>query len=151
MMVGGAGMAQAQGSADLLGSLMPDAPDVGLTVATDEDAVGGVVTNNTEDALECDVGAADADLVAQVEQLVADGNSLEDALEEAGFDEGNSDTTVVTADAEDEADWSVEDITVDDEFTAGAFADCDDEGEPVFAYEDGGLLGSLDFGGSLES
>lgn len=149
MMVGGAGIANAQGSADLLGSLMPEAPDVGLTVATGEDAVGGGLTNNTDAALNCEVGAADAELVQQVETLVDGEMSLEDALAEAEFADGNSDTTEFDVVAEGASDWSVDGVTVGEEFTAGAYADCGDEVDPVFAYDSAGPLGSLDIGGSL--
>ena len=153
MMVGGAAVAQAQGS---LGSLMPTA-DVGLTVAVDDEgAVGGTLTNNTEEALTCDVNAADAELIEEVQALVADGNDLADALDEAGF-EGNGGTAEnVEVDAEDAADWAIENPEVDDDFVAGAVADCGEEVDPAFAYESGGLfgsldLGSLDLGGSLDS
>lgn len=162
MMVGGAAVAQAQGSLaqGSLGSLMP-AADVGLTVSVDADTetVEGVVSNSTESALNCEVFVTDADIMEQIQAAVADGDTLAEAESELSEEISaadllgqNATAENVGVDADETADWSA-DYAPTEEVVAGAYADCGEDVDLAFAYEeaDAGLLGSLDFGGSLGS
>lgn len=146
VILGGAGVANAQGSLDsLTGSL--NASDVELTVAGSEDGLAGEITNNTEEPLACDVTVLDAEVMELVESSVAEGDTLADALDgaaESTIDDGADNVAVAAGES---VPWAGSDDSYDAETApdAGAVADCGEE-MIVFAYESSGLLGSLDMG-----
>ena len=160
VVLGGAGIAQAQSldaASAALGSA--DAPEFVLTVEGDEDAVGGEIANNTDAPVTCDITATSADAAGAIEEAFADGSNLGDAIgaaEEylaAGVAGQNAFAGDVVVDALGTETWVGADFedTVygpDEDYLAGAVAQCDDE--VVFAYESDALFGSLDMG-SLQS
>lgn len=147
MILGGAGIANAQEGSlgSLTGSL--DSGPVGLTVAGGEDELAGEITNTTELPLTCDVTALDADVMEDVEAEVNNGAELDAALADAA--EGDIDVTAdaVNVPEGESVEWAGTGV-YDPEVApaAGAVAECG-EGEnavTVFAYESTGILGSLD-------
>lgn len=150
--LGGAGVAQAQ-SLGSLGSSDP-APVV-LTVAGDTEGVGGTVTNNTDEAVTCGVIVSDAQVISAVEDDFGDDVTLEqafaannDALQAANGEGKNAVAGIpvgfeVAAGATEE--WTgIGSYGPEVDFRAGAAVECGDE--VAFAYESGGLFGSLDMG-----
>lgn len=146
--LGGAGVAQAQS----LGSLGSSAPDgVTLTVAGDTEAVGGEITNNTEDGLTCTIAVSDAEVISAIEDSIADGDTYveavaanNDALQEANADGKNALAGGALA-AGETIEWAgAGSYGPDADFRAGAVAVCG--AEIAFAYESGGIFGSLDMG-----
>lgn len=154
VVLGGAGVANAQGSlVSLSGSLDPS--DLELTVSGGEDGVEGEVTNNTEAPLtDCAVYYSDAESMELVESAFGDEDTdLADALEELPEDGINE--SVEVGEVEATASWTGNDDDGYDPETTdalGAVVECaeGDTTVTVFAYEGGGLLGSLDMA-SLES
>ncbi|AWH93136.1 hypothetical protein [Dietzia lutea] len=145
--LGGAGVAQAQ-SLGSLGSSDP-APVV-LTVAGDEDAVGGTISNNTEEAVTCTITVSDAEVMSDIEAVFNEGTTIGEAIDvsadfiAAGFEGKNTVTTVDVA-ANDTEVWAGNaTYNPEADFRAGASAQCGEEG--AFAYEPGGVFGSLSMG-----
>lgn len=151
VVLGGAGIAQAQ-SAGSLGSLgSSDPAPVVLTVEGDKDSVAGTITNNTGEEITCTVAVMDASVIAQIEGLVADGKTVMEAateLDEAvqkSNSEGKNALAGVAVPANDTADWDgVGSYGPAEDYRSGAVAACGDE--VAFAYESTGAFGSLDMG-----
>lgn len=147
--LGGAGVAQAQS----LGSLGSSAPDaVTLTVAGDTEAVGGEITNNTEADLTCLIAVSDAEVISGIEGAVNDGDSYadavaenNDAMQEANGEGKNAQALGLVVPANDSIEWEgIGSYGPAADYRSGAVANCGDE--VAFAYESGGLFGSLDMG-----
>lgn len=152
VVLGGAGIAQAQ-SAGSLGSLgSSDPAPVVLTVEGDKDSVGGTITNNTGEAITCTVAVMDASVIAQIEGLVADGKTvkeasteLDEAVQKSNSEGKNALALGVAVAANDTADWDgVGSYGPAEDYRSGAVATCGDE--VAFAYESTGAFGSLDMG-----
>lgn len=148
VVLGGAGIAQAQSSGSLGSS---DPAPVVLTVSGDTEAVGGEITNNTDGELTCGLAVMDAEVMAELEKLVAGGMSvveasaeLDDKVQESNA-EGKNALGSVTVEAGETTDWEgVGSYGPETDPRSGAVAVCGDE--VAFAYESGGLFGSLDMG-----
>ncbi|MEV8223696.1 hypothetical protein AB0P16_14710 [Dietzia maris] len=146
--LGGAGVAQAQ-SLGSLGSSEPDA--VTLTVAGDMEGVAGEITNNTDGALTCTIGVSNAEVISAIENGIDDETSFDEANDavaterEAANVLGQNALAFATVPAGETVTWSgIGSYGPAEDFRAGAAADCGDE--IAFAYESGGLFGSLDMG-----
>ena len=145
--LGGAGVAQAQS----LGSLGSSAPaGVTLTVAGDTEAVGGEITNNTDGALTCTIGVSNAEVISAIENGIDDETSFDEANAAVAEERaaanllGQNALAVATVPAGETVTWSGAGYGPDEDFRAGAAAKCGDE--VAFAYESGGLFGSLNMG-----
>ena len=150
VVLGGAGVANAQGSLDsLTGSL--SSSDVEVTVAGGEDGVAGEVANNTDVPLaDCTVHYSDADSMELVEAALDGGAAdLAEALESIPDGELNEEVEVGAVEAT--TPWNGnDDDGYDPEETGdlGAVVECGDDDATVtaFGYEGGGPLGSVDMG-----
>lgn len=145
---GGAGVAQAQ-SLGYLGSSDP-APIV-LTVSGDVDGVGGTITNNTEASLTCYVIVSDAKVISAVENDIDGGMTFaeafamnDDAFQAANAEGKNAYSVGVLVLVGETEVWTGIGIGPDADYRAGAVASCGEE--IAFAYEPGGIFGSLDMG-----
>lgn len=147
--LGGAGVAQAQS----LGSLGSSAPDaVTLTVAGDTEGVGGEITNNTDSALTCNIGVSTAEVISAIENGIDDETSFDEANAAVATERAaanalgqNALALSVTVPAGETVTWTGGgSYGPAKDFRAGAAANCGDE--VAFAYEPGGLFGSLDMG-----
>lgn len=146
--LGGAGVAQAQS----LGSLGSSAPDaVTLTVAGDTEAVGGEITNNTDGALTCLIRVSDAEVISNVENAIDDETTFTEAWDrfDAEIQAANAENKNALAQSEVDAGETVTwegtgSYGPEADYRSGAVATCGDE--IAFAYEPGGLLGSLEMG-----
>lgn len=159
--LGGAGIAQAQGVFSSLSS--PERPSgVELTVVGDFFGVGGVATNNTYELKRCLVMTMDAEVVADIESLVDGGMAVHEAESEEfnGMMESRYAGKNASADLRlrpgETVNWigKGSDFGPDEDYQAGAYIQCDDDsgGHDLFgfAYEPAGLSGSLGMG-SLSS
>ncbi|MDN5723130.1 MAG: hypothetical protein L0H20_09050, partial [Corynebacterium sp.] len=151
--IGGAGIAQAQGSlGSLTGSL--GSADVELTVASDKDGVDGESTNNTEADLSCGIAVMDADVMKKIEASVAEGETVTEAS--AKYDdevqdsqaEGKNALALANVAAGGTEEWTGGGYGPEENPNSGAVATCGegDTAVTVFAYEDAGMFGSLDMG-----
>lgn len=148
VVLGGAGVAQAQ-SSDSLGSSGP-APVV-LTVEGDKDSASGTITNNTAAEVNCEVFTSNAELIAAIEddfsptvtvvQAAQMNATAYNAAQTAGQN-ANIDDIAVGPNAT--APWSAPGINATADYRAGAVVQCGTN--VAFAYESGGLFGSLDMG-----
>lgn len=169
--LGGAGIASADPLGSLGSSAAAEGPALELTLdEADVEATSGTIVNLTEDeATSCVVAVSDADVVEQYEAyyaaneaLPAVGSDAEVAMQEANALGQNWLALGLSVDAEDSADWvgSQGATPAADDYRAGAFVQCEIDGEQqvAFAYEPAGfigsvegVIGSIDFGGSLGS
>lgn len=149
VVLGGAGVVHAQ-SLGSLGSSDP-APVV-LTVSGDEDSVGGEITNNTTGPLTCAIYVSHADVIAAVERDFNGDMTFAQAIaaNQDEFDDANElgqnafVVEAVLAGATDE--WTGGGTYgPDEDVRAGAAANCGGD-NVAFAYEPGGLFGSLNMG-----
>lgn len=152
VVLGGAGIANAQSSGSL-GSSGPDA--VVLTVAGDGEEVGGTIANNTSESLNCSIVVSDSRVISAVEDDFGGETSLaeafaenNDALQEANGEGKNAIWGIpvpIAVPANSEVDWTGAGYSPTADYRAGAAADCGGD-NVAFAYEPGGLFGSLDMG-----
>lgn len=176
--LGGAGVASA-GSLDLgsldLGSLgsAGEVAEPALALTIEEAGVEGVngeLFNLTEnEATNCVVAVSTADVAAKYEafyaaneEFPAEGSAEDDALQAANEKSQNWLAFPGTVVANDDVSWEGTQgpNPAEDDYRAGAWVQCDIDGEPqvAFAYEPAepvgsveGFIGSIDFGGSLGS
>ena len=129
VVLGGAGIAQAQ-SAGSLGSLgSSDPAPVVLTVEGDKDSVSGTITNNTGDG----------------KTVKEASTELDEAVQKSNSEGKNALALGVAVAANDTADWDgVGSYGPAEDYRSGAVATCGDE--VAFAYESTGAFGSLDMG-----
>ncbi|GAA1051513.1 hypothetical protein [Dietzia natronolimnaea] len=149
VVLGASGVAHAQSS------LGPSASGpVALTVSGSDSVVSGTLTNNATSVVTCTVHVSEASVVTGIEAfLTADATrTWSDATVDPVLEArlalaaalGQNTNTSVTAFVGETRSWS-RPLTATSDFRAGAVADCGNAGF-AYAYESGGLFGSLDLG-----